>query len=133
MYFLCLEALSFHPYQALPCRYADGASWWAWTRTAFLALLASGVYYSGAKSGFSLNTAAHYSGNSGCDCGKPTVYRGLVEWVLHVSLMVPKRITASRIIQCNGCANVLWFTFLLTFPLSRTACFPQYAYEVCNE
>lgn len=82
----------FHPHQAIQCRHAFRACWWSWPASP--ALLVSGVDYSGAKSGFSLNTAAHWSGNSGCDCGKPTVYRGLVEWVLHVNLMVRRRIIA---------------------------------------
>ena len=48
----------FHPHQAIRCRHTFRACWWSWPASP--ALLVSGVDYSGAKSGFSLNTAAHF-------------------------------------------------------------------------
>jgi len=56
----------------------------------FPILLASGVCYTRAKSGFSLRTVAVMVEN------QPFI-RSLVEWVLQVNLMVPKRITVSQI------------------------------------
>ena len=93
----------FHPHQAIQCCHEFRACWWSWPASP--ALLVSGVDYSGAKSGSFLNTAAHWSGNSGCDCGKPTVYRGLVEWVLHVNLMVHRRIIT--VVSRHSRANIL--------------------------
>lgn len=115
---------AFHPHQAIRCHHAFRACWWSWSASP--ALLVSGVDYSGAKSGFSLNTAAHWSGNSGCDCGKPTVYRGLVEWVLHVNLMVCRRIIAVEFSITVMQISCSFFLPVLAF--SRTVCLPQCVY-----